>query len=83
MTEATSPKAMWDIAREHGDRYLLPRRFKAGIDPDRDRLYEHADWLVDHRYARRLRGDSNFAPGIELTGRPWSEDADKRLEDRT
>ncbi len=69
MTEdkTMTPSQMHQKATEHNGRYLLMRRFRKG-DSEKDALYDAAQWLVDHGYARWI--NSNFAPGIELTGKP-------------
>lgn len=70
--DETEAKKMWDAAREHDGRYLLPRRYTMN-DPEKNVAYKTADWLVSMRYARWIPWGSSFAPGIELTGRPWRE----------
>lgn len=57
-------RGMWLIAREHGDRFLLRRYYRPTI-------YKIAEWLVENGYARWIPYSSNFAPGIELTSKPW------------
>jgi hypothetical protein len=65
----TGARGMWlRAANTGGGRYLLMRRPPRGPDPE---LYRAARWLVDQGYARWLDWSSNFAPGIELTGKPW------------
>ena len=62
-----TPKQMYAEAEKNDRRYLLMRRYHKG-DPEKNALYDAAEWLVDHGYARWIRG--NFAPGIELTTKP-------------
>lgn len=59
MTETTEVKMaaseMWDAAKAHGNRYLLPRRLsKPGTDPEKDLLYDAAEWLVTEGFATWL-----------------------------
>lgn len=68
MTAQTGSRGMWLKAYAHGHRYLLPRRFGRQHHAE---LYNAADWLVQHQYARWISYGSNAAPGIVLTGRPW------------
>jgi hypothetical protein len=59
------------LAREHGDRYLLPRRFNGrSLDDETNKTYEAAQGLVESGYAHWLGFDSSLAPGIRLTGKP-------------
>jgi hypothetical protein len=69
-------KVMYEIAQEHGDRFLLPR-FNTGTGQ-----YETAQWLVNNGYARWIDGGSSFSPGIELTGKPWPPTASPSSPDR-
>jgi hypothetical protein len=64
----TGSRGMWLRAREHGDRYLLPRVHGSYQRP---LIYQAADWLVWNGYAKWIPSWSTFAPGIELTGKPW------------
>lgn len=49
--------------------WLLPRRFKKGDDPAKDRLYDAAERLVLEGHARWIRPSSTMYPGIEETRR--------------
>lgn len=62
----TLSKDIWLKAKQHGNRYLLPMRFRKGADPEKDRLYDACGYLVMEREARWLQG--SMAPGIELIG---------------
>lgn len=64
-----TPRQMYDKALQHENRYLLPMRY--GRDPEKDALYATADWLVNNGYARFISAMSDFAPGIQLTGKPY------------
>lgn len=66
---------MFEAAKDHGNRYLLPRRIclngagrsgRSG-DPGKDMLYDAAHWLVAGGYARWIDPTSSMKPGIELT----------------
>lgn len=61
---------MYKTAREHGDQYLLPKRFAPGQDPKNDALYDAADWLVSQGFAEWISPASNKRPGINLTRDP-------------
>lgn len=65
----TGSRGIWIAAKDHAGRYLLPRRFRKDQHAD---LYQAAEWLVEHQYARWVNWGSSFAPGIVLTGKPWS-----------
>ena len=49
-----------------GERYLLPRRFNEGDEPEKDALYDAAEWLVSEGHAKWLPSNSTYAPGIEF-----------------
>lgn len=65
-------KKIYEIARAHNDRYLLPvryRRARPWEEPTTlDREYSACDELVDGGYAHWLR--TRKFPGIELTLKP-------------
>jgi hypothetical protein len=63
-------KDIWLKATQHGGRYLLPKRFRPGDDPEKDKQYDACGYLVMEGYARWLPLSSNMRPGIELTGKP-------------
>lgn len=48
---------------ENGE-WLLPRRFKAGQDPEKDKLYDAAERLVNEGLARWISPSSTMYPGI-------------------
>lgn len=58
----TGARGMWLKAQQHNGRYLLPQRPPAA-------LMKAAQWLIYNGFARWIT--SSFAPGIELTGKPW------------
>lgn len=60
---------MYGKAMANGGRFLLMRRFNKGDDPEKDVLYDAAEWLCGNGYAQWLTGD--MAPGIRLTGKPF------------
>jgi hypothetical protein len=54
-------------AKAHGNRYLLRRRFRRfGVTTE----WNAAEALVMSGHARWIPNYSNYAPGIELTGKP-------------
>jgi hypothetical protein len=60
-----------DSAKEHGDMYLLPRRFRGrSANPETDLDYAACEALADAGYVRWLGFSSNLAPGVKLTGKP-------------
>ncbi len=67
-----TPSQMYAEAERHERRYLLMRRYRKG-DPAKDALYDTAQWLVDQGYAHWLGSFNTFAPGIELTNKPYND----------
>jgi hypothetical protein len=61
-------KDIWLKATQHGNRYVLPRRFKEGDDPEKDKLYDACGYLVIEGCARWIDRGSSMWPGIELNG---------------
>lgn len=67
-----SPGEVYGIAVAHGERYLLPRRFRVG-GAEVDAQYAACAELVRSGHARWLSFASTMAPGIRLTDKPLEE----------
>ena len=66
-------REIYETALTHDDRYLLMRRHgrrESNPPSELDLKYEACDKLVFAGVARWIR--SGFAPGIELTGKPFA-----------
>lgn len=65
----TGSRGMWLKAKDYEDRYLLPHRHHRRGNEQ----WRAAEWLVENGYARWLPLYSCYAPGIELTTKPWPQ----------
>lgn len=64
-------REIFRTAESHDGRYLLHRRY--GNPPPPDRHYDACAALVYSRHAKWLSSNSDYAPGIRLTGKPITE----------